>query len=122
MKLLVALNASGEAIGDLYWDDGETRDAQLLEEYVYLKFRAMNNTLEICSYQYKKLFSSTFDELAIMSVRVLGIRRRPARVELDGYYQLSRRQYRWHHSNKVMDLKQILMPLRKNTTVRWFMS
>ncbi|KAL1437043.1 hypothetical protein MTO96_049051 [Rhipicephalus appendiculatus] len=86
MKLLVALNASGEAIGDLYWDDGETRDAQLLEEYVYLKFRAMNNTLEICSYQYKKLFNSTFDELAIMSVRVLGIRRRPARVELDGYY------------------------------------
>ncbi|KAK8785926.1 hypothetical protein V5799_007710 [Amblyomma americanum] len=122
MKLLVALNGSGEAVGDLYWDDGETLDAQLLGEYVYLKFRAANNSLEICSYQYKKLFNSTFDELAIMSVRVLGIRRRPARVELDGYYHLSRRQYRWHHNNKVMDLKQILMPLRKNTTVRWFMS
>lgn len=122
MKLLVALNASGGAIGDLYWDDGETRDAQLVGEYIYLTFRAINNTLKICSYQYKKLFNSTFDELAIMFVRVLGIRKRPVRVELDGYYQLSRRQYRWHHSNKVMDLKQILMPLRKNTTVRWFMS
>ncbi|KAH9371105.1 hypothetical protein HPB48_015670 [Haemaphysalis longicornis] len=66
------------------------------------------NTLEICSYQYKKLFNSAFDELAIMFVRVLGIRKRPVRVELDGYYQLSRRQYRWHHSNKVSGPETIL--------------
>ncbi|XP_077501372.1 lysosomal alpha-glucosidase-like [Amblyomma americanum] len=122
MKLLVALNGSDEAVGDLYWDGGETLDAQLLGEYVSLKFRAANNSLEICSYQYKKLFNSTLRELAIMSVRALGICWRPTRVEQDGYYHISHRQCRWHHSNKVMDLKQILMPLRKNTTVRWFMS
>lgn len=122
MKLIVALNSSGEAHGDLYWDDGEMRDAQTLGEYIYLTFRAANNTLTIACFQYKKLFQSTFDEVAIMSVRVLGLDKRPAKVELDGFYQLSRRQYRWHHSNKVMDLKNILIPLRKNTTVRWSMS
>ncbi|EEC03506.1 hypothetical protein IscW_ISCW002345 [Ixodes scapularis] len=82
----------------------------------------LQNTLTIACFQYKKLFQSTFDQVAIMSVRVLGLDKRPAKVELDGFYQLSRRQYRWHHSNKVMDLKNILIPLRKNTTVRWSMS
>lgn len=121
MKLIVALNGTGQAEGDLYWDDGETIDAHVLGECIYLTFRVFNHTLNISSFPQKQTFQSSFDMVAIMAVRVLGLPRKPQRVLVDDDYPLSRRQFRWHHTNQVMDLKHILLPLTKNSTIRWFM-
>ena len=44
MKLLVALDQSGGSVGQLYWDDGESRD--MGENYAILDFDCSNNVVD----------------------------------------------------------------------------
>ncbi|XP_064456553.1 sucrase-isomaltase, intestinal-like isoform X2 [Ornithodoros turicata] len=121
MKLIVALSHTQEAVGDLYWDDGETKDAHILGECIFVNFRAFNNTLNITSFPQKQAFQSSFDMVSITEVNVFGVPRRPQRVILDDDYPLNLRQFRWHHTRRVAIFKNILLPLSKNSTIKWFM-
>ncbi|KAG8201897.1 hypothetical protein JTE90_027375 [Oedothorax gibbosus] len=120
MSILVALNASYEASGLLYWDDGETKNSHLLGEYLLVEYFATGNSLTVTGNFGKKVLKSSFYKAAIEQVRIMGLNKPPKRIIIDDSYILSNKQYYWNYDTNVLDLKLILIPLGRKTEIKWY--
>lgn len=80
MALVVALTTSGEARGELYWDDGESLGVLEQGAYTQITFLAGNNTIvnELVH------VSREGADLPLRNVTVLGVATAPAQVLSDG--------------------------------------
>ncbi|XP_029787286.1 lysosomal alpha-glucosidase-like [Suricata suricatta] len=80
MALLAALTASGEARGELFWDDGESLGALEHGAYTHVVFLAKNNTVtnELVH------VASEGASLQLRKVTVLGVAAAPTQVLSDG--------------------------------------
>lgn len=80
MALAVALTASGEASGELFWDDGESLAVLERGAYTLVTFSAKNNTIA------NKLVHVTKEgaELQLREVTVLGVTTAPTQVLSNG--------------------------------------
>lgn len=80
MALAVALTASGEADGELFWDDGESLAVLERGAYTLVTFSAKNNTIV------NKLVRVTKEgaELQLREVTVLGVATAPTQVLSNG--------------------------------------
>ncbi|XP_055941324.1 maltase-glucoamylase-like [Argiope bruennichi] len=120
MSILVALNSSLAANGVLYWDDGETKNAHELGEYLLVEYSAKGNSLNVTGHFGKKVLKSSFYKAAIEQVRIMGLHKPPKRIIIDKSYILSNKQYHWNYDTMVLDLKLILIPLGRKTELQWF--
>ncbi|RWS15303.1 lysosomal alpha-glucosidase-like protein, partial [Dinothrombium tinctorium] len=77
-SLTVALDEKNEAKGELYWDDGESIDAQRNGEFNLIEFKAENNSVsvtpKVIGYQAEKSLSG---------INVAGLLKKPSKVLLN---------------------------------------
>ncbi|XP_069474583.1 sucrase-isomaltase, intestinal [Ambystoma mexicanum] len=70
MGLIIALDENQAASGELYWDDGESRDAIATEKYVLGQFTVTSNRLHI---SYPKMGYNDPNILKFEEIRILGV-------------------------------------------------
>lgn len=80
MALAVALTASGEAYGELFWDDGESLDALERGAYTQVTFLAKNDTIVNELVHVAKEGA----DLQLRKVTVLGVATAPTQVLSNG--------------------------------------
>lgn len=80
MALAVALTASGEACGELFWDDGESLGVLERGDYTLVTFLAKKNTIV------NKLVHVTKEgaDLQLRKVAILGVTTAPTQVLSNG--------------------------------------
>ncbi|XP_077004171.1 maltase-glucoamylase isoform X1 [Tamandua tetradactyla] len=69
LGLIIALDENKEAKGELFWDDGETKDTVANKVYVFYEFSATQNRLDM------KVVQSTYKDpnnLAFKEIKILG--------------------------------------------------
>lgn len=76
--LIVALNEKGQALGDLYWDDGESIDAYQRSLYNHVQFKASRGVIQ------SKVVHGKDEELWMRDVTVLGVDRPIVAVTVNG--------------------------------------
>ncbi|XP_067143213.1 lysosomal alpha-glucosidase-like [Centruroides vittatus] len=121
MGLVIALNASNQAVGELFWDDGELKDSISAGEYIKVKFSVSQNTLTVKEELGKNAFRSSFRELHIQYVRLMGLKTKPLKITIDDNYILAKEQYKWDEEYQFLQLQQILIPLTGKTVIEWFL-
>ncbi|XP_017651964.1 lysosomal alpha-glucosidase-like [Nannospalax galili] len=80
MALVVALTTSGEAHGELYWDDGESLGVLEQGAYTQVTFQAKNNTITNELVHVSKEGAN----LQLRSVSVVGVTTAPTQVFSNG--------------------------------------
>ncbi|XP_062988083.1 sucrase-isomaltase, intestinal [Elgaria multicarinata webbii] len=70
MGLLIALDENGTAAGDLFWDDGETRDTVTKNSYILYEFNVSNNvlTMTVTQNSYSDPYNLEFEEIKILGL------------------------------------------------------
>ncbi|XP_051873196.1 sucrase-isomaltase, intestinal [Pristis pectinata] len=79
LGLLIALDEQGKASGELFWDDGESRDTFQKNLYTDYQFTVVENTLHIKVV--KKGYTDP-NQLKFEEIRILGIRSVPTSVNV----------------------------------------
>ncbi|XP_033367482.1 maltase-glucoamylase, intestinal-like [Parus major] len=77
MGLIVALDENQEAMGELFWDDGESADTVSSKSYIFYNFWFSKNVLEL------SVAHNNFSEphgLEFQELRVLGLRQAPLAI------------------------------------------
>uniref|UniRef100_A0A7N5JPE2 Maltase-glucoamylase n=1 Tax=Ailuropoda melanoleuca TaxID=9646 RepID=A0A7N5JPE2_AILME len=70
LGLIIALDDNKEAKGELFWDDGETKDTVANQVYLFCEFSATQNSLDV------KILQSTYKDpnnLVFKEIKILGI-------------------------------------------------
>ncbi|KAK3090595.1 hypothetical protein FSP39_012987 [Pinctada imbricata] len=80
-KLLIALNTTGEASGDLFWDDGETIGTYESGHYNYINFTVQKNTLR----SVVKTAGYKDEPMVVSKVIVFGVPHSPTVVTVQGH-------------------------------------
>ena len=76
----MALNETGQAAGDLYWDDGETIDAYLLSRFSLIQFEADFKMVRSIALNWNR----DVEPSNIQSITVLGLNHPITVVYLNG--------------------------------------
>lgn len=119
LHLMVALDEAQTAHGTLYWDDGETRDAHKLKEYVLTSFQVTNDTLLVVGQKGRPTLKTNFSLVKFDSVTILGLPNAPARVNIGDQQLLEGRQVEWDPYKKVLKMKNINIPITDTLEIQW---
>ncbi|XP_006891565.1 PREDICTED: sucrase-isomaltase, intestinal-like [Elephantulus edwardii] len=118
LGLIVALNDDNTAIGDFFWDDGETKDTIENGNYIFYTFSVSNNTLSItCTH-------SSFPEgtnLAFETIKVLGLSNSVTQVTVAEVNQAvtSHTSFNYDASSQVLLIDNLKLNLGKSFTIVW---
>ncbi|XP_046367237.2 lysosomal alpha-glucosidase-like [Haliotis rufescens] len=109
--LVVALNATGGAEGDLFWDDGDTLDAHERMLFNMLWFYAANRRM------YSELpYIGLKEETMVMSnVTVFGVETNPSTVTVNGISV----PFSYNTNNKVLMVTDLVVNLLKVFNLSW---
>ncbi|XP_060598146.1 sucrase-isomaltase, intestinal-like [Ruditapes philippinarum] len=112
LKLLVALDDSGSAEGELFWDDGNSVDTYESGNYFFARFKAQRNslTMEIDHDNTPDLTYLHFEEIQIYGVLV-GV----TRVYCDG----KDLNYTSQDDMNVLTISNLTIPLTRTFTIYW---
>lgn len=121
MGLVIALDESNQAVGELFWDNGESKDSISAGEYIKVKFNVSQNTLMVREETGRTVFRSNLAELHIQYVRLMGLKTKPWKITIDKVYILSKEQYKWDEEYQFLQLQQILIPLTGHMVIEWFL-
>uniref|UniRef100_A0A9J7ZVC4 alpha-glucosidase n=1 Tax=Cyprinus carpio carpio TaxID=630221 RepID=A0A9J7ZVC4_CYPCA len=119
MGLIVALNDNKAASGELFWDDGDSRDTVASGDYIHYQFSMANGVL---SMQVAHSGYQDPNNLKFENITVLGVTAAPALVTVsDGntVISLSDSQIQYDIYKQVLNLKNLELELGKDYTVNW---
>ncbi|XP_012663563.1 sucrase-isomaltase, intestinal [Otolemur garnettii] len=118
LGLIVALDENNAAAGDLFWDDGETKNTIQSGSYILYRFSASNNTLNIeCTH-------SGYQEgttLAFQTIKILGLTDTVTEVLVaeNGQQMAAHRNFTYDPSNQILLIKNLNFNLGKSFNVQW---
>ncbi|KAG8511483.1 Sucrase-isomaltase, intestinal, partial [Galemys pyrenaicus] len=118
LGLIVALDEHNTAKGDLFWDDGETKDTIENGNYIMYTFSVSHNKLDIiCTH-------SAYEEgthLAFETINVLGLTKIVTSVTvMENSQQISNGySFTYHASNQSLVIYNLKLNLGRNFTVQW---
>ncbi|XP_052387400.1 sucrase-isomaltase, intestinal-like isoform X2 [Carassius gibelio] len=119
MGLIVALDDNKAASGELFWDDGDSRDTVSSGVYIHYQFSVANDVL---SMQVAHNGYTDPNNLKFEKITVMGVNSVPALVLVsDGnvVITLNESQIEYDSSTRVLHLKNLELELGKNYTVSW---
>ncbi|XP_078419908.1 sucrase-isomaltase, intestinal [Cetorhinus maximus] len=119
LGLLIALDEKGKANGELFWDDGESRDTFRNEAYTAYQFTVTENLLDI-----KVLKRGYIDpnNLKFGEIRIFGIKNALASVIVkhgQGVTTLSPENINYNAKTKVAQLTGLQLELGESYSVQW---
>ncbi|XP_067392749.1 sucrase-isomaltase, intestinal [Emydura macquarii macquarii] len=118
MGLIIALDDSGQAAGDLFWDDGESRGTVENKSYVYYQFSVSNNNLKmnVLHMNYKDPNNLVFEE-----IKIFGLSLQPTilNVTENGVVQNSLHNISYNPSNKITHITGLQLELGKSYSLEW---
>nr|XP_033817509.1 lysosomal alpha-glucosidase [Geotrypetes seraphini]XP_033817510.1 lysosomal alpha-glucosidase [Geotrypetes seraphini] len=112
MYLVVALTEDGEASGDLFWDDGESLNTFMKEDYTQILFLASTNVV------LSKLIhvNSQVDGLTLQLVKVFGVPNPPWKVLVNG---VSSSDFSYHLDTKVLSVENLSLSMGRQFVITW---
>ncbi|KAL4238020.1 hypothetical protein ACF0H5_002731 [Mactra antiquata] len=110
--LLAALSSTGTASGELYWDDGESRDSISGGKYNLISFKVSQGTLTSVI----QIGGYTSESMLLGEVQLLGVNTSPTTIVVNGR-TLPSADYTY--SNKVLTVKNLSENLLQKLTVTW---
>ncbi|KAL1257160.1 hypothetical protein QQF64_012705, partial [Cirrhinus molitorella] len=119
MGLIVALDDNKAASGELFWDDGDSRDTVSSGVYIYYQFSVANGVL---SMQVTHNGYTDPNNLKFENITVMGVTNAPALVLVsDGnsVISLSESQIQYESYKQGLRLTNLELDLGKNYTVNW---
>ncbi|RXN35304.1 maltase- intestinal-like protein [Labeo rohita] len=119
MGLIVALDDNKAASGELFWDDGDSRDTVSSGVHIHYQFSVANGTL---SMQVTHNGYTDPNNLKFENITVWGVTKAPALVLVtDGnsIISLSESQIQYDTHKQVLQLKNLELHLGTNYTVNW---
>uniref|UniRef100_A0A9J8D258 alpha-glucosidase n=1 Tax=Cyprinus carpio carpio TaxID=630221 RepID=A0A9J8D258_CYPCA len=119
MGLIVALDDNKAASGELFWDDGDSRDTVSSGVYIHYQFSVANGVL---SMQVAHNGYTDPNNLKFEKITVMGVNSAPAHVLVsDGnvVITLNESQIDYDSSTQVLHLTNLELELGKEYTVNW---
>ncbi|XP_030064468.1 lysosomal alpha-glucosidase [Microcaecilia unicolor] len=115
MYLVVALTEDGEARGELFWDDGESLNTFMKEDYTQILFLAsMNVVLSELIH-----VNSQVDGLMLQELKVLGVPNPPQKVLVNG---VSSSDFSYRLDTKVLSIENLSLPMGRQFVIAWIYS
>lgn len=111
-QLTVCLSSSGEAMGDLFYDDGESLDPIVSAPYLYVTYTVSEGTLKATVDSQ----SSYHPEPSLMLLEVLGVPSAPNSVTVNG---IPIKNFSYSASTKVVKVTGLDLPMDKGFTIQW---
>ncbi|XP_072111509.1 sucrase-isomaltase, intestinal [Mobula birostris] len=119
LGLLIALDEQGKANGELFWDDGESRDTYEKGVYIDYQFTVMENTLNV------KVGNTGYTDpnnLKFEEIRILGMEALPLSVNItqnDTTTTLAPENIKYSPKNKVAQLTGLQCAFGRSFSVQW---
>ncbi|XP_069737638.1 maltase-glucoamylase-like [Phaenicophaeus curvirostris] len=118
MGLIIALDDNGEAVGDLFWDDGESTGTVDSKSYIFYDFKVSNNVLEmnVANNNYADPNQLKFEE-----VKILGLLQEVVSVTVlqNNNVQNSSHTVTYNPVEKVALVQGLQLDLGKSYSLRW---
>uniref|UniRef100_A0A8I6AK41 Maltase-glucoamylase 2 n=1 Tax=Rattus norvegicus TaxID=10116 RepID=A0A8I6AK41_RAT len=117
LGLIIALDKNKEAKGELFWDDGQTKDTVAKNLYLFTEFSATQNRLDvtISSPNYKDPNNLEFQEIKIFGTQEF----RNVKVKQNGVLLQMSPQVNYNSNLKVATITNIHLMLGEAYTVEW---
>ncbi|XP_036037737.1 maltase-glucoamylase, intestinal [Onychomys torridus] len=117
LGLLIALDENKEARGELFWDDGQSKDTVTTNTYLFSEFAVTQNHLNvtISSPNYKDPNNLAFQEIKIFGTEEIA----NARVKQNGVLSQMSPQITYNSNLKVATITDIHLMLGEAYTVEW---
>ncbi|XP_045412485.1 sucrase-isomaltase, intestinal [Lemur catta] len=118
LGLIIALDENNTAIGDLFWDDGETRNTIENDNYIFYTFSVSNNILSItCTH-------ATYEEgttLAFETIKVLGLTDTVTEVQVaeNNEAMSDHGHFTYDASDQFLLITNLSLNLGKSFYVQW---
>ncbi|XP_014807469.1 PREDICTED: maltase-glucoamylase, intestinal-like [Calidris pugnax] len=120
MGLIIALDDNNEAVGELFWDDGESTGTIENKAYILYEFKVSNNVLQlnVVHGNYSDPGNLRFEEL-----KVLGLPQEPVNVtvEENGRPLPLTPNITYSPANKVAQISGLGLVLGRSYVVRWIL-
>ncbi|KAK7820953.1 hypothetical protein U0070_026011, partial [Myodes glareolus] len=118
LGLIVALDDNGAAVGDFFWDDGETKNTIENGSYIYYNFEVSNKNL-VATCNHSSYEQGTF--LAFKTIKVLGLTNTVTEVRVGETAQQMNvhTTFTFDASNKVLSITDLNFNLGKSFVVSW---
>lgn len=117
LGLIIALDEKKEAKGELFWDDGESRDTVASKQYIFYEFSVTQNRLEM------KVLSSTYKDpnnLAFKEIKILGIPQiNNITVKHNGAPIQMSHQVAYDHKLQMAYITELALNLGEAYTLEW---
>ncbi|KAF7221012.1 lysosomal alpha-glucosidase isoform X1 [Nothobranchius furzeri] len=110
--LTVALSASGQARGVLFWDDGDSLDTFEMENYSYLIFTAGESQVS----SDPQRLNGDLDALVLGGLQVFGVPSPPLHVLANG---VEASEFTYCADSKVLTVTSLALPMSEMFTVQW---
>ncbi|XP_054662763.1 maltase-glucoamylase-like isoform X2 [Grus americana] len=118
MGLIIALDDNNEAIGELFWDDGESTGTVSSKSYISYDFKVSNNVLQmnVTNNNYVDPNQLVFEE-----IKILGLVQELASVTVlqNNDIQASPHNITYDPVNKVAVIQGLRLELGKSYSLRW---
>uniref|UniRef100_G1SKM6 Sucrase-isomaltase, intestinal n=1 Tax=Oryctolagus cuniculus TaxID=9986 RepID=G1SKM6_RABIT len=118
LGLIIALNDDNTAVGDFFWDDGETKDTVQNDNYILYTFAVSNNNLNItCTHE---LYSEG-TTLAFQTIKILGVTETVTQVTVaeNNQSMSTHSNFTYDPSNQVLLIENLNFNLGRNFRVQW---
>lgn len=112
IDLLAALNETRQAVGDLYWDDGETIDAYILSRFSYIQFEATFNMAKSTVVKW----NSEARPSNVRDVTIIGLNSPVSVVTVNG---ISHSSFTYNSIKKVLFIKDLQLPLKNPFVINY---
>ncbi|XP_077579158.1 sucrase-isomaltase, intestinal [Stigmatopora nigra] len=126
MGLIIALDDQGQAAGELFWDDGDTRETFNKGKYIHYKFTVIHRvlTMQVIHAGYKDPNNLHFDNIIILGVSLPPLSVSVTHVGSPGSpgnstIVLPAAGIHYDQSKKVLSLKSLSLTLGETYLVRW---
>ncbi|GAB0201264.1 maltase-glucoamylase, intestinal-like [Grus japonensis] len=118
MGLIIALDDNNEAVGELFWDDGESTGTVSSKSYISYDFKVSNNVLQmnVTNNNYVDPNQLVFEE-----IKILGLVQELASVTVlqNNDIQASPHNITYDPVNKVAVIQGLRLELGKSYSLRW---
>ncbi|XP_048837847.1 sucrase-isomaltase, intestinal isoform X2 [Brienomyrus brachyistius] len=119
MGLLIALDDGMQASGQLFWDDGDSRDTVESGAYIHYQFSLANDvlTMTVLRNGYTDPNNLKFEDITI-----LGVTKSPGAVEVthgETTNKVPAENVRYDAAKSVLYMKNLTLELGQNYTVKW---
>ncbi|XP_034024674.1 maltase-glucoamylase, intestinal [Thalassophryne amazonica] len=119
MGLIVALDDNNQAAGELFWDDGDSRDTVETSNYIHYKFTVASGSLkmQVINAGYKDPNNLMFENITILGM--LGAISNVTVTDKNDTVTISPDKIQYDPNKKVIFLRGLSLMLGETYTVQW---